>query len=71
MRAASERQSRRIAQRRNGETQALGSATSRYASENFTSDEMHQARLVLILSGLTFLGAGIVYVVVAGGQIFG
>jgi hypothetical protein len=71
MPAASKRQSRRIAQRRNGETEALGSAATRYASENFSPDEVHRAQLAMILSGLAFLGAGVAYVVVAAGQVFG
>ena len=71
MRAASERQSRRIAQRRNGEMKASGSAATRYATEKFNSDERRSARLAMILLGLTFLGACVAYVVVAAGQIFG
>jgi hypothetical protein len=71
MKAESGRQSRRIAQRRNAETPALESETTRYASENFSADEMRQARLIMIVSGLAFLGGCVAYVVAAGGQIFG
>lgn len=71
MQTASGRQLKRIAQRRSGNTTSPGSATTRYASENFSPGEMRRARIVMILSGLAFVGACVAYVVAASGQIFG
>jgi hypothetical protein len=58
-------------QRRSGKTESPGSAAPWYTSESFSPDEMHQARLVMILFGLIFLGACVAYVVMAAGQILG
>jgi hypothetical protein len=39
--------------------------------ERFSAEEMHGARIALVLSGLAFLGGCAAYVVAAGGQFFG
>lgn len=68
MPATSERQSRRIGQRRKGEAQPTGTAEIRYVRENFSPEEMRHARVVMVLSALVFLGGCLVVVVAAGGQ---
>ena len=71
MQVRSGRQSRRVAQRRDGQRQSPDPAPIRHANESISEDERRHARLAMMVLGLAFVGTCVTYVVLAAGEILG
>lgn len=65
------RQFRRVTAGRNDKRQSSGADSLQYERQTVSAAERRQARLVMIVFGLTFLAACVTYVVMAAGDILG